>query len=303
MKRLDFSTTDKSARAIALGFFDCIHLGHASLIRQTVELAAKLEAASAVFTFSNDPNAHFGKSKQIYTFEERCEAIEALGAASVISAEIDDTLSSLSAEDFLAELFERFNVKAIAAGKDYTFGKDGAGDVRLLTEFAKKRGAEVKICDFVLENGSKLSTGELKTFVNEGNIRALNCRLSQPYFMLGHVTHGRGVGAKIGFPTANLAVGNRLMPKDGIYATLAEVDGKSYPSMTNIGARPTFSNEERAVEVNIFDFNEDIYGKDLKLTFLDRTRDVLTFPSVDELVAQLSRDRAQIKDILGDLKA
>lgn len=302
MKILDFQSQYAPPIALALGFFDCIHLGHRALIRAAQEFSKRNNIESALFTFANDMSAFFGREPQIYTFDERIQTLSALNLDNVIAAKFDRDFMELSAEEFFDILNERFNVKAIFVGEDYTFGRGATGDVKMLRKLCAE--SEIDLCEmpFELYDGNKISTSYLKELVKRGEVEPLNKLLGEPYMILGKISSNRHMGKSLGFPTANIPVyANKLTLKDGIYATTLTVAGKTYNAMTNVGAKPTFNDYTPTIESYIFDFDGDIYGKEATIRAYARTRDIVKFDSTDELKEQLRRDEAQIRNILAGL--
>ena len=299
LKIVDFNEKYNNPIAVALGFFDCIHIGHAKLVNAVKHYAAShSDTQSALFTFCNDPSEFLGKSKEIYTFNDRASALDNLGLDVVIKAKFDFDFMSMSPDGFIAKLFEK-NVKAIAVGSDYTFGKNAEGKVDDLRAICKKNEIELIVVPFETIDGQKLSTSYLKSLVQSGNVARLNKYLSEPYFMKGVVKHAKHNGTGLGFPTANIEINpNRMLICDGIYATVTIIDGKEYYSMTNVGAKPTFNDDSVSVETYVFDFDEDLYGKEIKIEFIERTRDIVKFSSRKQLHNRLIADEIQIRKIL-----
>ncbi len=299
MKKCLLSEKFDKPIALALGFFDCIHTGHKRLVERAIECkGADDRLCSALFTFSNDPNIRLSHRKQIYTFDERAHVLERLGLDVLLHAEFSTDFCNMSKDEFLVMLVTNFNVKYIICGADYTFGRGAEGDVEYLQRFCDNNEILLIVEPYEMAFGEKLSTRDLKKLVAEGNVKELNLYLSEPYFMLGEVVHSRNFGEKIGFPTANIDICENKLPLSfGIYATLCEVDGKIYPSMTNVGAKPTVNDQSCSVETHIFNFDRDIYGKKIKVSFLQKTRNVVKFDSVDALVAQLTKDKIEIENI------
>ncbi|MBO4554794.1 MAG: riboflavin biosynthesis protein RibF [Clostridia bacterium] len=298
MKQIVLNQNEKYTNPIvlSLGFFDCIHLGHKALIQTANKLAKNIGAESFVLTFSNDPNAFFNSSKQIYSFADRAEIIETLGADGIISAEFDQAFADLSPKAFLDMILTSFNVKAVVSGADYTFGAHAQGNVDFLKDYFKDKGISVNVVPFECANGAKLSTRNLKSLVESGDVKTLNQYLSEPYFVTGDVKHAKQNGTRIGFPTANISQNaDRLPLKDGVYATKTIIDGKEYVSMTNVGAKPTFNDFSSSVETYIIGFYGDLYGKTVKIAFYERMRDIQTFGSKEELREQLTRDEQFVK--------
>ena len=298
MKTLDFNQKYSKPIVLSLGFFDCIHIGHKSLIQTANKIASSMSAENFVMTFSNDPSVLFGKSKQIYTFEDRLAVLENIGVQNVISAYFDESFANLEPEEFLAKLFENFNVKCIVVGADYTFGINAEGDVDLLKRYCAVKGTRIEIVPFACINGEKLSTRNLRALVEAGDVRTLNAYLSEPYFMVGKVARAKHNGTRMGFPTANIEQNPLRCPlADGVYATKVQIDGKEYVSMTNVGSKPTFNDFEKSVETYVMGFSGDLYEKDVKLSFFARLRDIKTFESMDKLREQLTLDEQHVKTL------
>lgn len=303
MKILDFEKRYDIPVALALGFFDCIHKGHQKLCERAIEYAKTNGIESALLTFTNDPNVFFGNEKQLYCFFDRVKVVEKCGLDIVIGALFDNKFASLSPLDFLDVLTSNFNVKSIFVGADYTFGKFAAGNVDLLREYCDSKGISLFVVPFETSDGVKISTSKLKSFVKDGQVDKLNEYLALPYFMSGEVLHARHKGTGMGFPTTNIALDeSRLQLENGIYATFCEVDGKVFKSMTNVGAKPTFSDNSISVETYIIDFSGDVYGKNIVVYFIEKMRDIVKFASQAELKAQLDSDEVNAKKILDDFE-
>ena len=300
IKIVDFNEKYDAPIAIALGFFDCIHIGHKRLASEVMNYANEHEGVqSALFTFSNDPNTLFNKSKEIYSFEDRVCVLDNLGLDVVVKAMFDQSFMSMSPNDFLLQLTSNKDIRFIAVGADYTYGKNAEGNVDSLLEFCNQNGIELSVVPFEKRNGEKLSTRNLKCLVSSGDVSELNALLSQPYFIKGVVLHAKHNGTGLGFPTANIAIDrNRLPLYDGIYATITHVDGKTYPSMTNVGAKPTFNDNSPSIETYIFDFDKDLYDKEIQIDFIERTRDIQKFENTQALHQRLQLDEKQIREIL-----
>lgn len=300
MKYLDLKTEYDRPIAVALGFFDCIHIGHRLLVNTAREYSASHGGTeSALFTFNNDPSKFLGREKQIYSFEERACALTDLGLDVLISTEFDENFAALSPIEFLDMLTAKLNIKAMITGKDYTFGKLAKGDVAFMKSYCESKGIEVITVNFEERDGRKISTTDMKNLVMSGKIDSLNSLLSEPYFMIGKVVHARRVGTKLGFPTANIVISdNKLTLADGVYATVLSIDGKDYPSMTNVGAKPTFGIESASIETYVLDFDGDIYDKTVKLSYITRLRDVQKFSSADALKSQLNCDTERVRELL-----
>ena len=303
MKKINFGEKYDAPLALALGFFDCVHRGHAAVISSAREYAAAHGCECAVFTFSNDPGAFVGKRARIYTFEERAEALRGLGVDVIVAAEFDSRFAALSRENFATVLRDTLDLRAIRAGEDYTYGAQRAGDASTLDEDFGAYGVDIGVLPLIRIAGEeeKISSTAVKEALSAGDIARANALLSEPYFMLGKVSHAHGRGGTFGFPTANIPFdSSRLAPAPGVYATKVTVEGKVFLGGTNVGTKPTFGDEKPSVETFILDFDGDIYGKNIKLAFYQRLRGISDFGSVDELAEQLRRDVAHIREIFAE---
>jgi len=296
MKLNLFSQQYNRPISLALGFFDCIHIGHRRLINRCNESPYE----TAVFTFSNDPASIFGGEKQIYNFAQRIKVLEDLGVELVISDTMNKKFASMEPEEFLDELFNNYNVKEINVGSDYTFGKDAKGDINILKEYCNKNGCDLRVHPFKKdENNNKISSRSLKSLVLDGNVDKLNKYLSEPYFVIGNVISCRHEGTVLGYPTANIEIPTTMLRLgQGVYATKIKIGDKTYNSMTNVGAKPTFNIVDYSIETFIFDFNQNIYNKDIKISFINKTRDTIKFNSENELKEQLYKDEIEIRKLL-----
>lgn len=287
---------------INLGFFDCIHIGHESLIKESIHYAKKQSQPieTAVLTFSNDPNLIFNGTKQIYSITERKTVIEGLGVDNLITVDFDEKFSKLKPDEFLDILTNNFNIQAIFCGCDYTYGYKAEGDIDSLYVYCKSKNIDLVVLPFVLMDDRKISTRDLKQFIIDGNVDIINKYLTEEYFITGKVTHGKNNGAtKLGFPTVNIEANDDMLPLgEGVYATIISFDGEDYQSMTNVGKKPTFNDNNRTIETNIFDFDGDLYEKEVKLSFYEKIRDTKKFDDIEKLKDQLNQDKEIVKIIL-----
>ena len=303
MKILRFGEKYGSPVTLALGFFDCVHIGHAAVIERARALAREIGCECAVFTFINDPAAYINKKPRLYTFEERVEALRGLGVDVVVAARFDEEFMHMSAEDFLALITDTLDVKAVTCGTDYTYGAEKRGTAETLKAALAAKGIATETVELLRETGhaQKISSTDIKSAVEEGDIERANSLLSEPYFMLGRVSHAHGRGATFGYPTANIPYEkDKLYPAQGVYATTVTLDGAKYAGGTNIGGKPTFGDSTPSVETFILDFDGDIYGKDIKLAFRKRLRGISDFGSAEGLARQLERDVAHIREIFSE---
>lgn len=301
---IDFNDKSNSPIAVALGFFDCIHKGHEKLVKAAIDYSQNHATKSGLLTFVNDPNLAFGREKQIYSFSDRVRVLDKYGLDVVIGANFDKSFAEISPEEFLHALTSRFNVKAIFTGADYTFGKSAKGNVDLLRSFCQNNGIDFNLVPFETANGEKISTSTLKKYVKDGSVDIFNEYVSIPYFAIGQVIHAHHNGTGMGFPTTNILPDSSRLPlSNGIYATFCEVDGELFKSMTNVGTKPTFSDESVSIETYIIDFSGDVYGKQITVYFIRKMREIQKFDTKDALRAQLDKDENSAISVLSDDEA
>ena len=276
---------------LALGFFDCVHIGHLALVNETKKMALSLRCESAIYTFSNDPNTFLGKQMQVCSFEDRKIIFDNLGIENIIAEDFSDDFASQTPYEFLDNLTSRYNIVGIVVGKDYTFGRNAEGNASLLKEYLHKKNIKLKVLPFERINSQKISTSHIKKLILDGNVQVANTLLTQPYFMVGEVVHARHRGTIIGYPTANILEDDkRAKLGTGIYITKVYIDNKSYIGITNVGPKPTFDEQSRSIETYILDFCKDIYGKTIRVEFYKKIREVMKFHSVPELCNQMKQD-------------
>ena len=277
---------------VALGMFDGVHLGHRALIGQTVAEANRLGAKPVVFTFSNHPMEVLGGGVRLLSsIPERDDLLRALGAEEVASVAFTRELAALSAEQFVDLLLERWDVRALVVGYNYTCGVRGTGTPETLAEIGKTRGFSVLVVPPVLLEGASVSSTRVREALEQGDVELAQRMLKRRYTLAGMVIENRRIGRRIGFPTANIAPEtNRVIPKDGVYATVACVNGASYCAVTNIGTNPTVHGDHLTIETHMIDFDADIYGERLTVAFRKYLRGELMFSSLDELKEQIRLD-------------
>ncbi|MBQ9104437.1 MAG: riboflavin biosynthesis protein RibF [Clostridia bacterium] len=285
--------------ALALGHFDGVHKGHAKVIKECVKLARESGLTSVALTFDGDLKGYLSHSKYslVDTGLERETKLKALGIDTVCHLKVDDSTLSMSKEQFLQSLVERFDIKVFVCGVDFKFGKNALGTVDYLKEFALKIGATVCVVEPENHLGEKISTTTIKTLLSNGEIEGANALLGLPYKLGGKVVDGRRIGRKMGFPTANIIVDKEKTPlKKGVYFGLIELD-KTYRAIINYGARPSFNLYDTVMEVHIIDFNGDLYGKEITVSFIKYLRDTKKFNNKEELSIQLEKDLEIAKGI------
>jgi len=283
---------------IALGMFDGVHLGHRALMTRLLEEAKRLRAVPVVFTFSNHPLEILGGSVRLLSgIRDRNMMLRSLGAQVVESVPFTREMAALSPEQFVDLLAEKWNVRGLVVGYNYTCGDRGAGTPETLSEIGKTRGFSVSVVEPVLFEGEPVSSTRIREAVERGDVSLAEKLLKRRYTLTGNVVQNKRIGTRIGFPTANIeADAKRAIPADGVYATFAFVSGGVYRAVTNIGTNPTVHGEKRTIETHLIDFSADIYGQPLSIAFRKRLRGEAMFDSLEALKEQI---RLDIEEVVG----
>jgi len=290
---------------VATGFFDGVHVGHRLVIRQLVEAAAVRGDESMVITFWPHPRNVLQKEARslrlLTTLQEKKLMLQELGVDHVEVLQFTKDFSAMTTREYLRMLMERFGAKTVLLGYDNRVGSDAMNPDQV-ARTAEDLGLEVIRTDMVPSvEGYAVSSTKIRNLLEAGDVQGAAEMLGYDYSLHGVVVAGNRIGRTIGFPTANMQLYEplKLVPGNGVYFVKVETVGRSLYGMCNIGHRPTVSaGNARTIETNIFGFDEDIYGLDIKVTFLRKIRDEVRFASLDELKAQLSRDRDSCLTIL-----
>lgn len=293
----------RNGSSLTLGNFDGIHVGHQTLLLRTVEKAKELGIPSVVVTYYPNPSVVLGKKpnfKYLSSEKEKEELIRGFGIDYLIVLEFTLELSKMSAEDFLENIMiKTLHAKHIVIGYNHFFGAERRGDFELLNSNKTKHGYTVELREAVLKKDSKISSSLIRGFLDKGEMEEAKILLGRNYHITGIVVEGAKRGRTIGFPTANLKVpSDKLLPSVGVYACFAKFDGKDHKGMVNIGYNPTFDGLGLHVEVNIFDFDENLYGKEIELEMVKKIREEQKFDGIETLKAQLSIDKETSLQIL-----
>ena len=286
----------------AIGVFDGMHKGHQAVIRQAMTRARDLGIPTTVVTFHPHPLqlvAPDQAPRLITSLDQRLELIAALGVEVTAVLTFDEELRSLTPDDFATDLLVgAIGTSAVVVGSDFRFGKDRAGDVQTLRTLGLGLGYYVDDVELVGDE-TPVSSQSIRAAVVAGDVQAAAADLGRWFEIRGTVVHGESRGSTIGFPTANLSIGdNLLVPAYGIYAAWAHIDGHRHRAAVNVGVRPTFDSDAEVVEAYLLDFEEDLYEREIAVEFVARLRDEKKFESVDALVAQITDDVAQTRRIL-----
>ena len=280
---------------LTIGVFDGVHLGHKFLISKLVRLAARQNLLSCVITFRQHPRDLLSpKTKLLYlsTLPERERLLKNEGIDIVVALSFNWELAKLSARQFVSLLQKHLKMRGLVIGPDFTLGRDREGNAALLRSLGEEMGFSVTIVAPKTIDGEVASSTVIRQALADGNMEKVTRLLGRPFSLLGKVTHGEHRGTGIGFPTVNLTVDAKMaLPPDGVYATRAYIGEEEFQAMTNIGRRPTFGdNKERTIESFILNYNQEIYGKELKIEIIQRLRDEKHFDSIDELKTQIAED-------------
>ncbi len=290
---------ENNGSVLALGTFDGVHIGHIALIDKARELAAQAKLSMLIYTFENHPLEIFARTpKLLMTHQERLLALKARGGdgCTVATDRFTREYAATEPEVFARMLVDRFCAKHIVVGYNHTFGKGGKGTPELLCELGAQLGFEVSIVKPVLYLGEPVSSTRIRAALEGGDIKNANAMLGAPYALCGKIRHDKGIGTKIGFPTANLVFEEyKQLPLSGVYATRATVNGETYAGVTNVGTNPTVNGERTSVETHMIDFSRDIYGEAFRVEFLERLRSEIKFKSTAALAEQIADDCAQAK--------
>ncbi len=290
---------EKVNSAVTVGTFDGIHSGHQDIIGRLCETSARRNIKSALITFDPHPQTilnskHKGYIKILTTVEEKSDIVGSFCVDYFIIIPFSKEFAGISSSSFIEDyLVKKFGAREIVIGYDHAFGKDRAGSIETLYALGDKHNFNVTVVEPVQYNGEKISSTRIRRVIKAGNVSEAAEMLGRCYALFGEVIRGKGIGTEISIPTANLKVNDerKLIPKNGIYIVRVSVRGERYNGLINIGTNPTFSYNDFSLEVNIFDFSEDIYGETIKVEFIERLRDEIKFESVDVLVEQIKEDK------------
>lgn len=283
---------------VALGTFDGLHRGHVDVIRTAGDEARRRGELLAVFTFSNHPYACFRPQSvppALITAAAKHRLLEELGVDVLVDIPFDARVASLEPEVFLERL-RALSYSTLVVGSNFTYGLRGAGTVATLAESARRFGFHLIVRELVTGGGTIISSTAIRALVAAGEVAEAARMLGRSYSLSGVVARGERRGRTLGFPTANLELGDarQAVPAEGVYAVRVYFDGASCAGMANIGTNPTFAGERRPrLEAHLFAFDGDLYGKEITVEFLERVRGEKKFASPEALRAQLARDRRE----------
>jgi riboflavin kinase/FMN adenylyltransferase len=288
-----------------IGTFDGVHTGHHVIISRVKQLSQEIQGESVIITFSPHPQLVLHPDeKGIYilsTDEEKIKLLEQHGIDHVIIMPFTKEFSSVTYLNFIKDvLINKLHVKKLVIGYDHHFGNNREGELRHLVDYGKQYHFEVEDIPAQKVDDIAVSSTKIRKALIAGDISAANKFLGYQYFFKGKIVKGEGIGKKLGFPTANIEITNsfKLVPAHGVYAVTIDYEEKIYKGMMDIGMRPTFNGIKPVIEVNIFNFDENIYNKSIIITVVERLRSDIKFPGEDQLKEQLSKDKINAERIL-----
>lgn len=293
---------------VTSGTFDGVHLGHRQILKRLQQIAKLSGGESVVITFWPHPRLvlypkHGDHLQLLNTFEEKAGLLANSGIDHLIRIPFTKEFSQLSSQQFIQQiLIDKLHTKKLVIGYDHRFGKNREGSFEHLKNNAHEYGFELEEIPRQDIEHVGISSTLIRNALSEGNVEISNQYLTHPYAVSGEVISGNRLGRTIGFPTANIEVANphKLIPANGVYAIKALVNNQSYQGMLNIGYRPTIKETTKTIEAHLFNFNKEIYGEEITIQFVKRIRDEVKFIDMEELKAQLTKDKMLVFDILND---
>jgi len=295
------------ATVVSVGTFDGLHKGHQAIINRLTAIAHENNLASVIVTF--DPHPRYAlhkdteKLKLLFTTEEKMEQLASYGVDYACIINFTKEFSQIAYEDFIKYyLVDIFGANHIVIGFDHHFGENRSGNHQTLLALKDKYGYKVDEIKALYENNIEISSTKIRALILDGNIDQANALLGYKYSLSGTVVSGTQKGRELGYPTVNLLVGGagKLVPAQGVYFVRVEIDGNYYYGMCNIGVKPTFGKQEQTIETHILDFDKEIYGKKIKISFHSFIRQEQKFENIGLLKTQLDRDKAIIMKMINE---
>lgn len=293
--------------AATVGVFDGVHKGHLEIISRLSAIARKKNCESVIITFEPHPRLvlpHHAEVKLLQTLDEKLQSFEQAGVDVVLVIPFDRDFARITPHDFIKNvLVDSLKVSHVITGYDHFFGQNRQGDIDLLTQMGQQYNFTVDELPMVTVGSNSVSSSSVRRALLDGDVAQASSMLGYAYSINGEVVAGNKIGRNIGYPTANLKPNSdhKLVPGQGVYASLVSIKGLIYKGMTNIGYRPTIDADHLTIEVNIFDFNQDIYNQVITLSFVERIRNERRFASLGELQLQLANDKIVAGKILESL--
>jgi len=295
------SKFEEKKLCLAIGNFDGFHKGHQAIIRQVKDISLKKNLSSAIMSFNPHPRTFFNNSNEnfnIYTKEEKLIFLKEFNIDIYIDFEFNINLSQLTPEDFVKNiLVDKLNITNLVVGSEFRFGKDRKGNVSTLNDLSKKNNYNVHLVDSIMlkDMSSKYSSSIIRKKITEGKIEDVTNSLGRQWYMKGIVIEGQKKARDINFPTANILPSNHILPKKGVYAVDVIFNNKTYLGISNFGLRPTVDGTKLLLETHLFNFDQEIYGKELTVRFHTFIRPEVKFSNFKELTKQIKKDVEKAK--------
>ena len=293
-----------SNNCISIGNFDGMHKGHIELVKETVRIAKENNLVPTVLTFDQMPEEYFKANEffRLMEMSDKHKVFEKLGVQQVLVIPFDKSFSEINENIFIKEiLIEKLSLKYLIVGKDFKFGYKRMGNIELLQKYSELGGYNLLSLDLVKISSDKISSRDIRILIKNGKIKEANQLLAVPFSLSGKVIHGEKRGRRLGYPTANIEI-YKSYPINGIFLVNILFEDKKLFGLASWGNKPTFSGIDHVLEVNILDFESDIYGKQLKVIFIDKIRDQIKFDNQDELIKQMNKDKKAAEILLKDLQ-
>ncbi|MCM8795877.1 MAG: bifunctional riboflavin kinase/FAD synthetase [Candidatus Omnitrophica bacterium] len=281
---------------VALGIFDGIHLGHCRILKEAVKKAKAIKGKTIVITFWPHPQ----RERSIYSLEHRLRLLRQMGIDICIVIKFTQVFKRISPENFIKDiLIKKISPEYLYVGENFHFGRAAKGDCRLLRKLSRKYNFKIKTFKLLKINQRPISSSYIRLLITQGNLRLAARLLLRPVSILGTVIKGYSWGRSLGFPTANINPHHEVLPPEGIYAVRVIFNKRRLKGVCYIGGRPTFRRKgKKTIEVYIFNFNQNIYGKYLEIQFIKKIRDEKKFPALNTLVEQIKNDIKTAQEIL-----
>jgi len=289
--------------AVSIGKFDGVHRGHAQVIARLRRRARQIDGPVIAFTFDPAPYEVLFPERArppLTLIPRRAELLGKLGVDAVVAFPTSRDFLRLTAQEYFNRiLVEQLQARAVVEGENFYFGKKREGNVELLSEYCEKAGLSFEVAPAILDQGEVVSSSRVRQLILEGRLQDVNTILTQPYRLEGVVVEGEKRGRRLGYPTANLAECQTVLPAPGVYACGVRCDGESrtYPAAAAIGPNLTFHQSECKIEAHLIGFEGDLYGRTLTLEFIARLRNLVQFDTIDELLACMAQDVRRTKEI------
>lgn len=288
---------------VTIGTFDGIHPGHQALIRRLLEHGERLHRPAMMLTFEPMPREYLAAANppaRLTSWRERWRVLQRTGLSYVLQLKFDEKLRCVGGEAFTRLLADELKAAAVVIGHDFKFGRNGEASAPMLCEAGRRLGFEVDVVEPVLIDGERVSSSAIRAALAAGDLKRAERLLGRPYSMVGRVVLGQQLGRDLGFPTANLRLGRKRTPLQGIFAVRVHgIEGlPNAPGVASLGTRPTVGGTVPLLEAHVFDYSGDLYGCEIEVEFVSKLREEVCFASLDELVVQMNQDAAQARELL-----